>query len=169
MVSQAAAKKSTREQFTQRRILLCGDPQRDTALAALSNAPLDADRPLEVLIREAPKARKPDQNALMWVGPLADIAEQGYLNGRRFSADVWHEYFKLEYLPEEFDPIRCREGYRKWAYMPNGDRTLIGSTTQLTVAGFAEYLTDVQAFGGSLGVQFRASPNEHGQRGRWAE
>jgi hypothetical protein len=37
---------------------------------------------------------------------------------------------------------------------------LVGSTTQLTKPGFALYLTQVEAFGGNMGVEFSASPNE---------
>ncbi len=96
----------------------------------------------------------------MWAGPLRDIAEQAWIEGRQHSAEVWHEYFKRELLPEEFDPERCKENYAKWAYDPGGERVLIGSTTQLTVKGFAEYLTAIEAFGAALGVMFSASPNE---------
>lgn len=140
-------------------MLLRDESVRESALAAIRNAPLDADKPLEFLLREEVKARKPDQNALMWAGPLRDIAEQGYVEGRTFSADVWHEHFKREFLPEEYDPELCKEGYRKWDYTPKGERVLVGSTTQLTVRGMAMYITQVEAYGASeLGVRFHASP-----------
>lgn len=148
-----------RNQYPTRKILLRSELQRDSAIAALSNAPLDADKPLEFLLREEVKARKPDQNSLMWAGPLKDIAEQGYVKGRTYSAEVWHEQFKREYLPEEFDPEQCKEGYRKWDYTPNGDRVLIGSSTDLTVRGFAIYLKQIEVFAQvDLGVQLHASP-----------
>jgi len=105
--------------------------------------------------------RSPDQNALMWAGPLRDIEQQGYLGGRTFRADVWHEYFKREYLPEEFDPEQCKEGYRKWDHTPKGERVLVGSTTDLTVRGFARYLKQVEAYAQvELGVQLHASPRQ---------
>lgn len=148
-----------RTEYPARKFRLIGEMQREAAIAAIRNAPLDPDKPLEALLREEVKARKPDQNALMWVGPLADIAEQGYVNGRTYAADVWHEFFKREYLPEEFDPALCKEGYRKWDYTPDGSRVLVGSTTQLTVKGFAQYLTKVEAYARiELGVQFHANP-----------
>ena len=148
-----------RIEYRIRKFRLVGDGPRESAIAALRNAPLDADKPLECVIREEVKERKLDQNALMWVGPLADIAEQGYVNGRTYAADVWHEFFKREYLPEEFDPALCKEGYRKWDYMPDGSRVMVGSTTQLTVKGFAQYLTKVEAYARiELGVQFHANP-----------
>lgn len=148
-----------RNQYPTRKILIRTDALRDSAIAALRNAPIDIDSPLEFLLREEVKARKPDQNSLMWAGPLRDIEQQGYIDGRTFKADIWHEHFKREYLPEEFDPEQCKEGYRKWDYTPKGERVLIGSTTDLTVRGFARYLKQVEAYAqGELGVQLHASP-----------
>jgi len=149
-----------RRPFETRTIRLIGEQQRATAMAILSGAPLDTSKPLEIIVREQVKARKPDQNALMWVGPLKDISEQAVIDGKRFSPEVWHEYFKKEFLPEFFDQNHCKEGYVKWAQTPDEERVLIGSTTQLTVAGFAYYMEHVYAFGGNLGVRFRANPNE---------
>lgn len=149
-----------RQKFPTRTIFLRSGQQIDAVLALLPHLPLDSDHPIEAVFREPVKARKPDQNALMWVGPLADIAEQGYVQGRAYSAPVWHEYFKAQYLPEEFDPELCKEGYRKYDYTPAGDRVLIGSTTELTVKGFAQYLEQVIAFGANIGVQFHANPRE---------
>jgi hypothetical protein len=146
----------TRAKFATRQFFLRGVQQRGILMALIPNLPLDEEHPLEVVIREPVKARGLDQNALMWVGPLADIASQAWVGGRQYSAEVWHEQFKREYLPEEFDEELTKEGYRKWDYTPNGDRVLIGSTTQLTKKGFSQYLTQVEAFGAGLGVQFGA-------------
>lgn len=145
---------SARDKFPERRILLRTREQIDRVLALLPNVPLDSDKPLELLIREQVRARKLDQNALMWSGPLADIAAQARIDGRQFSAEVWHEFAKKEFLPDEFDPELCLEGYVKWGFDPKGDRILIGSTKQLTVKGFSQYLEQLHAFGGSLGVEF---------------
>lgn len=149
-----------RQKFQTCKIRLVGDQQRNSALARLRHVPIDPEKPLEVIIREEVKMRGLDSNARMWAGPLKDIAEQAYIEGRAYSAEVWHEYFKKEYLPEEFDAELTKDGYRKWAVAPDGARVLVGSTTQLTVKGFAEYITQVEAFGAGLGVQFSASPNE---------
>ena len=138
--------------FETRRIVLAAEEQRACAMALLSNVPLG----LEVLIRKPVKVRGMDQNALMWVGPLADIAAQAWVAGRQYSAEVWHENFKRDYLPEEYDEELTKDGYRKWDMTPNGERVLIGSTTQLTKKGFSQYLTQVEAFGAGLGVQFGA-------------
>lgn len=149
-----------RAQFNRRVIVLRAEEQRERALALIRNLPLDSEKPLQIVVDECQPLRKPDQNALMWSGPLRDIADQAWLEGRRFSAEAWHELLKRELLPEEFDPVLCREGYEKWTITPKGDRALIGTTTKLTVKGMASYLESLYAFGASLGVSFHANPNE---------
>lgn len=148
-----------RQAYTTRPFLLKTEQVRERLILAIQNLPLDEVKPLEIVIREQIKGRKPDQNAAYWAGPLRDIADQAWIEGRQHSADIWHAYFKRELLPEEFDAERCKEGYVKWEYDPGGERILVGSTTHLTVKGFAEYLTAVEAFGASLGVLFSANPN----------
>ena len=126
--------------------------------ALIENLPVDAARPLEVVIREEKRKRTLDQNSLYWSGPLRDIAEQAWVQGRQYSAEVFHEYLKREYLPDneaqDFDDTHVKDGYRKWAITPSGERALIGSTTGLTLRGMAAYLEQVYAYGASLGVQF---------------
>jgi hypothetical protein len=146
--------KSERTSFTERPFFLLNEDIRQRAIAAIYHAPIDPLRPLQVVIREAPKKRKLDQNALFWAGPLRDISEQAWLDGRQFSAEVWATFFKRLLLPEENDPALCLESYKKWDIDPAGERVLIGSTTQLTVAGFAQYIEAVTAFGAEVGVMF---------------
>ena len=141
------------------RLLLRAPLQIERAIAALRAAPLDALRPLEFLIREEVTERKLTQQGLMWVGPLADMAEQIVVDGRRYSAKVWHEHMKQEFLPSEYDPEMCAsEDYVKWEMSMGGESFLVGSTTDLTVRGFAIYLEQVYAFGGNMGVMFREKP-----------
>lgn len=146
-----------REKYAQRKFIIHSQSQIDLAKNAISSAPIDPDKPLEVIIREEEKQRKPDQNALMWAGQLRDIAEQAYSGGRRYSDKTWHYYFKTEFLPEEFDAELTKDGYRKWDYSPSGERILVGSTKDLTIKGFAIYLTQIEAFGANLGVMFTDS------------
>ena len=116
---------SQRQTFSTRKFRLVGEFQRALAAAAVLNMPIDPESPLEVRIGEETKIRGLDANARMWVGPLKDIAEQAWVNGQQFKDIVWHEYFKIEYLPDDDDPDLAelaKEGYRKWAYMPNGRR-----------------------------------------------
>jgi hypothetical protein len=149
---------SKRPPFEQRKLLLRGPEQVERAIALLRNVPLDADKPLELLIREEAKARKLSQNDLMWAGPLKDLAEQAWLDGRQYSAEIWHTFCKRNFLPEEFDPELCKEGYRKWDVDPAGERVLVGSTTQLTVKGMSQHIEQIHALGGSLGVEFHQVP-----------
>lgn len=150
--------------FTTRVYRLIGEDQRRAAAALLANLPMDAKAPLEVVFREPPKGRSLDQNALMWAGPLRDIEEQAWLAGRQFRAEVWHEYFKEQYLPDESElqpdelakRVKDAEKYRKWDVSPSGRRILAGSTTELTKFGFSEYLEQVLAEGAGLGVRFSA-------------
>ena len=149
----------TRQKFEQRRLLLRGQEQVDRAIALLRTVPLDAAKPLEVLVREEVKGRKLDQNALMWAGPLKDIAEQCWAQQRQYSAEIWHEYFKAQFLPETYDPDLCKtEHYRKWDYDPGGAPALVGSSTDLTIKGFAQYLEQIHAFGAQMGVEFHEAP-----------
>jgi hypothetical protein len=147
-----------RPQFVTRKVLLRSAEQIERLIALLPTLPLDAKKPIEVVLREEVRARKPDQNALMWAGPLKDIADQCWANGRQYSAEIWHEYFKAELLPEEFDLDLCKEGYKKWDSTPAGDRVLVGSSTDLTIKGFAQYLDQIHAFGASMGVEFHEAP-----------
>lgn len=157
-----------RPKFVSRSILLRGEQQRATAAAMLANLPCDPDHPLEIVAREPVKARGLDANARMWVGPLRDLAEQGYIDGKSFSDEVWHEHCKREFLPDEtmISPeelatlVKEPEAYRKWGFTPRGNKVLLGSTTQLTRRGFALYTKQIVLLGESLGVQFSASPNE---------
>jgi hypothetical protein len=149
-----------RAKFVTRNLFLRNETVRSTLLALVRNLPLDDMYPLEVVVREQIKGRKPDANARMWSGPLKDIAGQAFIEGRQFSAEVWHEWAKREFLPEEFDPELCREGYKKWDFDPSGERVLVGSTTMLTSKGFSEHMTMLEAAGASFGVLFTASPNE---------
>jgi len=154
-----------RPKYQTRTVRLVGAIQRETALAMLAHAPLDPDRPLELVLREAVKGRSQDQNAGLWAGPMRDIADQTWVDGLQFTAEVWAIYFKREFLPELDDPdigILVKEGYRKWAITPKGDRVLMGSTTQLTEKGFARYRLQIEAWAANHGVELSAAPaREH--------
>lgn len=148
-----------REKYRTRSIILLSDQQKEIACAAIRNAP-DG---VECLIREPVKARTPDANSRMWAGPLRDISEQAWYNGRQYSDLVWHDTYKRLYLPEDFDQELTKDGYHKWEHDRDGNKVLVGSTTQLTKKGFAIYLEQVYADGAKMGVQFSANPNEVGR------
>ncbi len=122
------------------------------------NLPVDGS--MEIAIRKVKKLRTNQQNHLMWGARLKEISEQAWINGRQFSADVWHEHLKREFLPEgtepDFDKLVIK-GYQKWAWMPNGERDCIGSTTKLTTLGMSRYMTMCEAYAATeLGVRFSA-------------
>lgn len=150
-----------RQKYPTQRILLRSQEQKDFACTKIRNAPLDADKPLEVLIREFNPKRSLDQNALMW-RTLTDISEQVFLETdsgwMRFSPEAWHEQFKRWYLPDEsgdkFDSSEVTEGYQKWEIMPDGSRTLRGSTTKLSKRGFSIYMERLYAYGAEKGVMW---------------
>jgi hypothetical protein len=135
-------------------IRLVGKLQVDTAISAIQNAPIDIERPLEVVIREEQKGRSLSANALMWAGPLNDIATQAWVHGKQYSALIWHEYFKEKFLPDFPDPKQVKEGYMKYEETPDGRRVLTGSTNKLTKYGFSLYIENIYAYGAELGVKF---------------
>ena len=149
----------TRPDFTKRLIILNSEQVRETLMAAIHNLPIDDKKPLQITIEDYQPRRKMSQQALMFAGPLKDIAEQAWVSNMQYSVETWHEFLKREHLPEEFDPLLCKAGYCKWSITPKGDRILIGSTTDLTVKGYSEYLEQIHAHGANLGVMF----SEHRQ------
>lgn len=151
--------------FQQRIINLLSERERYSALAMITNLPVGEN--LQIVAREAVKTRTKDQNALMWSGALRDISEQAFVEGKQFSDMVWHEHFKREYLPELDEPylaelVKDADSYKKWDYMPNGERVLVGSTTDLSKYGFGQYLEQIYANGANLGVMFRADERMYG-------
>jgi len=143
-----------RTEYLAKTIRLVGKTQIDTAINAIQNAPIDTERPLEVIIREEQKGRSLSANALMWAGPLNDIATQAWVHGRQYSALIWHEYFKEKFLPDFPDPAQVKDGYKKYEETPDGKRILIGSTQKLTKHGFNLYIESIYAYGADLGVRF---------------
>ena len=147
--------KSDRPTFATRKIILVGEAQKALIIAAISNAPIDPLRPLEVLLREEVKARGLDQNGLYWKR-LGEIAEQAWFGGRQYSKEVWHEYAGRNIMPEQIT-TKTGEVRSKWEQSPDGKPCVI-STTQLERRCFADYTTAVEAFGSGLGVQFSVNP-----------
>ncbi len=101
-----------REKFITRSIILRGEQQRQTVLSLVSNLPLDASHPLEIIVREEVRKRGLDANGYYWMR-LGEIAEQGWFNGRKYISDVWHEYAKRHLMP---DTVTTKNGevVSKW-------------------------------------------------------
>lgn len=138
---------------TQADVVIAITDHRTKEIALQKVQEVDISDEKEVVIRERKKHRGLNQNALMWSSAIKDIAAQVWPDGVQYSADTWHEYFKQKFLPEEASDETV-DGYVKWDFLPNGNRYLKGSTTQLTKKGFAVYLEKIYAFGAQHGVQF---------------
>ena len=76
--------------------------------------------------------RTPQQNRRYWgKGVLAQIAEQAVVGGRQFSAEIWHEQFKRQFIGVEELP----------------DGSVIGkSSTKLTTTEFCDFCDAVEAY-----------------------
>jgi hypothetical protein len=156
-----------REKFIKRIFDLRSEKEQQAMIALLKNIPLDAKNPLQGIVQETPKARTPDQNSLMWAGPLKDIAQQAYVDKRRYSSEIWHEHFKREHLPEDNWPeldrmVKDPENWKKWDVTPGGERVCSGSTKDLSPYGMSIYLEKIHADGANLGVMFSANPRQYG-------
>lgn len=147
----------TEPAYQTRTIILVGNLQRNTAKSILDNAPLG----IEVVFRQHHKKRTRESNSFQWAGMLRDFVEQGWVDGRQFSAQVWHEHLKRTFLPEQPEHGVTLKGYEKWGVLPSGEMILTGSTTKLTTRGMAQYLTQCMAYGAQeLGIRFTDSRGE---------
>ena len=81
------------------------------------------------------------QNRRYWGnGVLKQVAEQAVVNGKQFSADVWHEFAKRKFLGV--------------IELPDGGVVAV-SSTNLTTEEFSDYCSKVEAWAASeLGVVF---------------
>lgn len=151
-------KAKPREKFAERKFLLSDADVLTRAQALLSNVPVDPIRPLEMVIREKVDARRAEANSYYWLR-LGEIADQAYFQGRKYAADVWHEYSRRHLMPNE---VTLKNGTvrTKWIEVPRGEPAIV-STTDLEKKCFSEYVQAVEAFGASLGVKFSANPREY--------
>lgn len=95
---------------------------------------LESNAELEVCIRPYNSKRSIEQNRRLWK-IYGELADKAWVNGRRYSAETWHEYCKGMFL-----------GYELKA-MPDGSelKTPI-STTRLNVAEMTEYQNNIQSW-----------------------
>jgi hypothetical protein len=83
---------------------------------------------IELILRPYKSKRSLDQNARYWA-ILREIAAVVWVDGKQFSDEAWHEHFKRTF-------IGCDD-------LPGGGTVGI-STTTLTVAEFADYMTRIE-------------------------
>ena len=151
--------KLTRPKIPKFSTLIVSERQKEILAAKIMNLPVDQDNPIQVDIGEKPKARGLDQNAYYWKR-MSEISEQAFSNGRKYAADIWHEYCKRHVMPDQVE-TKNGEMVSKWIEMPDGNVAVI-STTELGKKQFAQYTEMCEAMGAELGVMFSANP-------RWEE
>lgn len=79
-------------------------------------------------------SRTLEQNALYWT-TVREVAEQVSIDGRKFTPQVWHIYFKQRFLPGRIIEL------------PNGElMEAEPTTTELTKDEFSEFVTEVIQF-----------------------
>lgn len=132
-------------------IIVRSNQQRELAKLLIDEIP----EGYEIAFRKESKKRTKEQNAYGWAGMLEDFKEQGFVNGRQFNEDSWHELLKKMFLPPHYIEGITLKGYIKWLELPDGTLIMKGSTTQLTVLGFSNYINECIAFGAQeLGIMF---------------
>ena len=81
-----------------------------------------------------PPSRTLEQNALYW-STVHEVAENVTLDGKRFTPQVWHIYFKQRFLPGRIIEL------------PNGQiMEAEPTTTELTKEEFSEFIEEVIQF-----------------------
>ena len=114
-------------------------------LTYLTTVPLDNHNPVEVIIRERIASRSEQQKRL-YHSMIDQMVDAIRPTGRRFDKHTWHYYMKQAYLPELSDERYTKKGYKKWSFLPTGEQVLTGSTDDLTVGGFSQFLDHVLQF-----------------------
>ena len=95
---------------------------------------LEANAELEVCIRPYNSKRSIEQNRRLWK-IYGELADKAWVNGRRYSAETWHEYCKGVLLG--FD-IKA---------MPDGTEVKMPiSTTTLNTAEMTDYQNQLQSW-----------------------
>lgn len=119
-------------------------------------------KPLVVQVERETKKRSSGQNSMQWVALLGDFSMQGIINGKQFSATIWHEYLKGLFLPNEYTEGKTMKNYIKYLEMPDGSLKMVGSTTKLTTAGFSDYMEQCYSYGAQeLGIRFTANQRDY--------
>ena len=134
------------------------DWDRFVAFMGANLAPMaEAKRYLRAVVSEYKATRSTEANAYMWAGLLVPISEQAMVAGQRYTAEVWSEFFKAQFLPE----VTAR-GTEKWLYLPDGSRKLFGSTSHLNQSEMAQYLDRIAEYAvHDLGVHLPANPRDY--------
>lgn len=97
-----------------------------------------AGKPLMVTVDEYGSKRSTQANARYWA-LLEEISGQAYVDGKRFSREAWHTYFREQYAPKEDGPAGLTPM----------------STSQMDKETFQRYTTQIEVYAAeTLGVEF---------------
>ena len=114
---------------------------RAQAIRAIQALPLD--QVYECELKPWKATRSSEQNRRYW-SLLTEISEQLKPDGKHYSPETWHRYFKTKFLGMDVIVV-------------DGEPTLIEkSTTKEDVPNFGDYMTQIEAWGSEHGVQFTA-------------
>lgn len=95
-------------------------------------------QPLVVSVDAYVAKRSLQANARYWA-LLDDISEQAEIDGKRFSREAWHTYFREQYAPKEDGPAGL----------------VAMSTAQMNKETFSNYVQRVEVYAvQTLGVEF---------------
>jgi len=110
-----------------------------------------AGQPLMITVAHYRMPRTDVQNREMWA-ILEQIAEQVTTTDGHHSRETWNRYAKEHLLPETNS-----RGLEKWRSLPNGERELVMSTSDLDEAEMHLYLQQLKAYAqAELGVELSA-------------
>ena len=111
---------------------------------------LDLTKAYRVTVVQWRESRSLNQNSLYWLW-MAELSKQAHVNGKKFSGEIWAEFFKKYYCPD------------KLIDMPLGEASTVKSTTNLDTGEMHHYLNKIQAWCMSEGYYLTIPENSEYQ------
>jgi hypothetical protein len=109
-------------------------------IKAVAGPAAAAGKPIVVEVGEYQAKRSTQANARYWA-LLEEISSQAYVDGKRFSREAWHTYFREQFAPKEDGPAGLTPM----------------STSQMDKETFQRYVTMIELYAvETLGVEFAA-------------
>lgn len=107
-------------------------------IKAVAGPAAASGKPIVVEVGEYQAKRSTQANARYWA-LLEEISGQAYVDGKRFSREAWHTYFREQYAPKEDGPAGLTPM----------------STSQMDKETFQRYVTQIEVYAAeTLGVEF---------------
>lgn len=116
-------------------------------LKANVRAFIDRKRPLRVIVAEEEQDRLDEQIRYYFGVTVRAVSEQAWVEGQRFSKEVWHEHFARMFLPAKELILPDGEVILKRASIARG---------HIGIKAMAEFTQQVEAYVATeLGVEIR--------------